>query len=178
MHSPYNRHQTSERGWSLVELLIVIMIIGLLIGFTAPRLVGRIVNQARVTVCRQQMDEIKKALTGDPSVISDGEMVVTGYRGDVGAWPPSAPGDSLGLTYLMIKPPGVADFNPYTRHGWNGPYLRADSAKRFLNDPWGVSYRFIRDEHNEPVGLESAGPDGRFEQPPPDAAADNIQVRW
>lgn len=169
----------SERGWSLVELLVVIMVIGLLIGFTAPQMVGRIVSRARMAVARQQMEEVKKALVGDPSMISDGEMVSPGYRGDVGSWPPSAPGDSLGLTYLMVKPPGVAEYSPYTRRGWNGPYIRADSAKRFLDDPWGTSYRFVRDvTTNEPVGLESAGPDGAFVSPPPNAAADNIQVRW
>jgi general secretion pathway protein G len=167
-----------QRGWSLVELLVVIMIIGLLIGFMAPRLVGRLLTQAKVTASRQQMDELKKALVGDPNVIVNGEMISVGYRGDAGAWPPPASGDTLGLTWLMRKPPSVPAYNPFTHHGWNGPYIRSDSAMRFLDDAWGNPYRYIRDSNNEPIGLESAGPDGNFAPPPPEAAEDNIQVRW
>lgn len=162
----------------MVELLVVLMIIGILIGFTVPRLVNRTVTQARIVAARQRMDEIRKALVGDPSLIVEGELVSVGYRGDVGAWPPSAPGDTLGLIYLAIKPPGVEDYNPYTRHGWNGPYIRADSAQQFTRDPWGNSYRFIRDDRGEPIGLESAGPDGQFSPPPPEAERDNIKVMW
>ena len=172
------RFASDQRGWSLIELMVVIMIIGLLIAFTAPRLVGRVVNQARMAATRQQMEEIKKALVGDPSLIVDGEMAAPGYRGDVGDWPPSAPNDSLGLTYLMTPPPGVPSYNPYTHHGWNGPYIRADSPDRILFDSWGTSYRFVRDSTGTPIGLESAGPDGRFDSPPDNAGADNVQVRW
>jgi len=168
----------NSQGFTLLELLIVISIIGLLLAYTAPRLVGRIVNQARVVACRQQMEEVKKALVGDPSIIINGQLGDPGYVGDVGSYPPAAPNDSLGFTYLMEQPPGVPLWNPYTGHGWNGPYIRADSVKRFATDPWGNSFRFIRDAGGNPTGLESAGPDGVFDPPPPTASDDNIQVMW
>jgi general secretion pathway protein G len=171
-----NRH--SAPGWTLVELLIVIGIIGLLIGFMAPRLVSRALNLARVTAARQQMDEIRKALVGDPNLISDGELASPGYHGDVGAWPPPAPGDTIGLTWLWRQPPGVATYNPYTKHGWNGPYIRADSMLRFIDDPWTNPYRFIRDANNNPIGIQSMGADGFFGPPVPGAPVDDITVMF
>jgi hypothetical protein len=162
----------------LIELLTVMMIVGLLIAFMVPRMVSRITTQARVAATRQRMDELKKALVGDPNLVVDGEMVSVGYRGDVGAWPPSAPGDNLGLIYLWRQPPGVPSYNPYTRHGWNGPYVRADSTLEFEDDAWENPYRFIRDSNNNPIGLESAGPDGILDPPPPEATADNLRVLW
>jgi prepilin-type N-terminal cleavage/methylation domain-containing protein len=167
-----------RRGWTLVELLVALSIIGLLIGFMVPRLVSRTVSQARIAATRQQMEELSKALVGDPRQVVEGELVSVGYRGDVGAWPPPAPGDTLGLTWLWLRPPGVPIYDFYTKRGWNGPYIRADSSKRFLDDSWGNPYRFIRDENRLPIGLESAGPDGLFVPPPANAAEDNIQVRW
>ncbi len=165
-------------GWTLVELLIVIAIVGLLIGFMAPRLVSRTLNLARATAARQQMDEIRKALVGDPNLISDGELVSPGYKGDVGSWPPPAPGDTIGLTWLWRQPPNVPTYNPYTKHGWNGPYIRADSSLRFLDDPWTNPYRFIRDSNNNPIGIESMGADGFFGPPLPGQPVDDIRVMF
>jgi prepilin-type N-terminal cleavage/methylation domain-containing protein len=165
-----------RKGWTLIELMIAITIIGLLIGFMAPRLVGRVVNQARVTATRQQMDEIRKALVGDPNLIVDGELVAPGYHGDVGSWPPPAPGDTIGLSWLYRQPPGVPAYNPYTKHGWNGPYIRADSQLRYLDDSWQNAFRLIRDATGKPIGLESMGPDGVFGPPIPGGAVDDIRV--
>ena len=166
------------RGWTLIELLIVIAIIGLLIGYMGPRLVSRVVGQARVTATRQQEEEIKKALVGDPSLVVDGELVSVGYRGDVGSWPPPAPGDTQGLTWLWRQPPNVPAYNPYTRHGWNGPYIRADSTLGYIDDAWGNPFRFVRDGSGKPIGIESAGPDGVYGPPMPGAAVDDVRVMF
>jgi len=172
------KQRRSQQGWTLIELLVAISIIGLLIGFMVPRLVNRTVNLARVAATRQQMEELARAMVGDPRQVTDGEMVSLGYRGDVGGWPPPAPGDSVGLTWLWMKPPSVPAYNFYTHHGWNGPYIKADSSKRFLDDSWENPYRFIRDSDGTPLGLESAGPDGNFAPPPPEAGDDNIKVMF
>jgi general secretion pathway protein G len=165
-----------RKGWTLIELMIAIAIVGLLIGFMAPRLVGRVVNQARVTATRQQMEEIRKALVGDPNLINDGELVSPGYLGDVGTWPPPAPGDTIGLTWLWRQPAGVPAYNPYTKHGWNGPYIRADSMLRYLDDAWENPFRYIRDGTGKPIGLESMGPDGVFGPPVPGGVVDDIRI--
>jgi len=165
-------------GFSLVELMVVISIIGILIAFMVPRMVGRLTTQARIVSTRQEMEELKKALVGDPSVVVEGELVSVGYYGDVGSWPPPAAGDTLGLTWLTRKPAGVPDWNPYIRHGWNGPYVRDTTSMGFLDDAWSNPYRFVRNEGLVPVGLESAGPDGLFSGPPAEAEKDNITVMW
>jgi general secretion pathway protein G len=171
-----NRHFAP--GWTLIELMIVIAIIGILVAYMMPHLVSRSVNLARITATKEQMDEIRKALVGDPSLISDGELAAPGYKGDVGTWPPSAPGDTIGLTWLWRQPPGVPTYNPYTHHGWDGPYIRADSSLRFLDDAWGNSFSFVRDSANNPIGLRSLGPDGFPGTPPSGGSSDDIIVMF
>jgi general secretion pathway protein G len=179
-----NRKYGHDRpGWSLIELMVVILIIGLLVAFMAPRLVSRMLTQARVAACRQQMSEIKIALVGDPTLVVEGEMISLGYHGDVGSWPPSWPGDTMGFHYLTFPPPGIPAWDPYTKHGWHGPYLHADtsaSARDIQDDPWENPYQYIRDANGNPIGILSAGPDGDFVSVPggPDATLDNIRVMF
>jgi general secretion pathway protein G len=175
---PSGVRRTARSGWTLVELLIVIAIIGLLIGYMVPKMASRMLTQARVSATRSQEDELKKALVGDPNLVVNGEFVSLGYRGDVGAWPPAAPGDTLGLTWLWRQPVGVPAYNPYTKHGWNGPYIHADSSLKFLDDSWGNSYRFVRDGLGQPIGIQSAGPDGYFGPPPGSSTVDDITVMF
>lgn len=86
-------------GFTLLELLVVILIIGLLTGIVAPRFLGQ-VKQSEIVAARAQMDAIDKALQA--------------YRMDTGHFPSSA----LGLKALVTQP---AD---ETR--WRGPYLQGE----------------------------------------------------
>ena len=170
-------------GWSIIELLVVILIIGLLIAFTAPKLVSKMTTRARVAETREQLGEIKIALVGDPRLQVEGEMNSLGYHGDVGAWPGGFPGDSMGFHWLYTRPPGVPAWEPYTKHGWHGPYLHVDtsaSARDIQDDPWENPYQYIRDSNGNPIGIMSAGPDGDFVSVPggPDATLDNIRVMF
>lgn len=144
-----------------MELLIVIGVIGLLLAYMGPRLVGRMLERTKIVVTRQKAEELKKALVGELLIV-DGQPVMSGYRYDVGAWPPPAPGDTIGLTWLWRQPPGVPSYNYYTQHGWNGPYIRGDSSLSFLFDAWQNPFRFVRDANGVPIGIQSAGPDGVF----------------
>ena len=87
------------RGFTLLELLVVVVIIGLLAGFVAPRYFGQ-VGKSEVVAARAQIDAIEKALDQ--------------YRLDVGRYPTN----ELGLNALLTRPVGEAK--------WNGPYLRKD----------------------------------------------------
>ena len=84
-------------GFTLLELLVVVAIIGLLVGFVAPRYFGQI-GKSEVTAARNQIDALEKALDQ--------------YRLDTGHYPST----ELGLDALMQR--------PQNEPKWNGPYLR------------------------------------------------------
>jgi len=86
-------------GFTLLELLVVMVIIGLLAGYVAPRYFGQI-GKSEVKVARAQIDALEKAIDQ--------------YRLDTGRFPTQ----EAGLAALVAKP----DNEPK----WAGPYLRRD----------------------------------------------------
>ena len=86
-------------GFTLLELLVVVLIIGLLAGFVAPRYFNQ-VGKSEVNVAKAQIDALEKALDQ--------------YRLDTGHYPST----ELGLVSLMQKPPNEPK--------WAGPYLRKE----------------------------------------------------
>jgi general secretion pathway protein G len=84
-------------GFTLLELLVVVAIIGLLVGLVAPRYFGQ-VGRSEVNAARAQIDSFEKALDQ--------------YRLDTGRYPSS----EMGLTALVQRPANEPK--------WNGPYLR------------------------------------------------------
>ena len=93
-----NRRRVSA-GFTLLELLVVMVIIGLLAGFVAPRYFGQI-GKSKTTTAKAQIDALGKALDQ--------------YRLDTGRYPSA----ELGLKALVDRPADEAK--------WNGPYLRKD----------------------------------------------------
>ncbi len=85
------------RGFTLLELLVVLVILGLLVGIVAPRFFGQ-VGKSEVKVAKAQIRALEDALDQ--------------YRLDVGRYP----GSEQGLPALMIQPAGEAR--------WQGPYLK------------------------------------------------------
>lgn len=85
------------RGFTLLELLVVVAIIGLLAGYVAPKYFSQI-GKAEVNAARAQIDALEKALDQ--------------YRLDTGHYPAT----ELGLAALVTRPPNEPK--------WNGPYLR------------------------------------------------------
>ncbi len=86
-----------ELGFTLLELLVVVAIIGLLVGYVAPRYFSQI-GKSEVTTTKAQIDALEKALDQ--------------YRLDTGRYPTT----ELGLNALGQRPPNEAK--------WNGPYLK------------------------------------------------------
>jgi len=84
-------------GFTLLELLVVVTIIGLLVAFVAPRYFGQ-VGKSEINTAKAQIDAFEKALDL--------------YRLDTGRYPST----ELGLKALVERPPSEAK--------WNGPYLR------------------------------------------------------
>jgi general secretion pathway protein G len=95
-----NNHSASRRvhGFTLLELLVVILIIGLLTGIVGPRFFGQI-SRSEVTTARAQMDALDKAIQA--------------YRMDTGRYPSTA----QGLRVLVEA--------PSDEPRWRGPYLQA-----------------------------------------------------
>jgi general secretion pathway protein G len=94
---PGRRGAARAVGFTLLELLVVVAILGLLAGFVAPRYFGQI-GKSEVNTARAQIDALEKALDQ--------------YRLDTGRFPTT----ELGLSALVQKPPSEPK--------WNGPYLR------------------------------------------------------
>ncbi|HEX9052944.1 MAG TPA: type II secretion system major pseudopilin GspG [Anaeromyxobacter sp.] len=97
-------------GFTLLELLVVMVIIGLLAGFVAPRYFAQ-VGKSQVKVARAQIDALDKALDQ--------------FRLDVGRYPTT----EEGLQALVAQPGGDASWaGPYLKKGvpadpWGRPYL-------------------------------------------------------
>jgi general secretion pathway protein G len=118
-----------NRGFSLLELLVVLVIIGLLAGVVAPSLFKN-VGSSELTTARAQVDALGKAIDQ--------------YSLDNRAWPTT----HQGLAALMQRPAEALN--------WKGPYLRKSVPLDPWGQPY--QYR-TPGEHNADYDLYSFGPD-------------------
>ena len=125
------RRKVGEEGFTLVEMLVVITIIGLIMGLIGPRVLNYL-SESKVKAALIQMQSFSSALDL--------------FFLDAGRYPSS----SEGLAALMQRISGVG--------AWNGPYLRGNTLP---NDPWNHPYMYRSPGQHGPYEIISYGADGQ-----------------
>ena len=120
-----------DGGFTLVELLVVLVILSLIMGLVGPRVLGYL-SDARVRSAKLQIDSLVAALDL--------------FYLDAGRYP----SQSEGLVVLIKRPPSV--------DSWNGPYLKQTALP---TDPWGHPYEYRVPGKGTPFAIVSLGSDGR-----------------
>ncbi|MCX2865115.1 type II secretion system major pseudopilin GspG [Paucibacter sp. PLA-PC-4] len=121
-------------GFTLLEMLVVLVIIGLLAGLVGPRLFSK-VDQSKITAANTQVKMLRGA--------------VESLRLDIGRYPTA----EEGLALL-----GKAPADPALASRWRGPYL--DGA--LPDDPWAHPYQYaVPGADSQPFALYSLGADGK-----------------
>lgn len=127
------RSKTRQRGFTLIEIMVVVVIIGLLAAVIVPNLMGN-VDQARISKARQDIQAIETALTM--------------FRLDNARYPST----DQGLRALVQQPtdPSIRNWRP-------GGYVKKPSR-----DPWGNDYQYVYPgTHGGEYDLYSLGADNQ-----------------
>ncbi len=120
-----------EAGFTLIEILVVITIIGLIMGLVGPRVLNYL-SESKAKTAKIQIESFSSALDL--------------YYLDVGRYPST--GEGLGA---LVQRPGNSEV-------WNGPYLKGSVVP---NDPWGHPYLYRSPVERAPYEIVSLGSDGQ-----------------
>jgi len=133
-------------GFTIIELVIVIVILGLISVYAAPKMID-MVNDARLNSTKDEMMKIKSAIVGDATAVSGGVATFRGFLGDVGR-----PPNNISELYSQG---GIPSWDRTANNGlgagWNGPYIQAEE----YDDAWGNPYVLKSD-----TTIVSYGPNG------------------
>ena len=122
-----------QRGFTLIEIMVVIVILGILASVVVPRIMDR-PDEAKIVKAKTDIRAIKAALDL--------------YKLDNYNYPST----DQGLDALVNRPTG----NPEPRNYKEGGYL-----DRIPNDPWGNPYRYLSPGEHGAVDIYSLGADGQ-----------------
>lgn len=125
-----NSEKRTKNGFTLLELLVVLSIMGLLAAIVGPQVI-KYLGSSRSGTAQVQVKNIAASLQL--------------FRLDAGRYPTA----QEGLTALVKQPTTVPN--------WNGPYLPDSNA---ITDPWGKPYRFLTPGKHGEVDVFTLGSDG------------------
>ncbi|MGF2734739.1 type II secretion system major pseudopilin GspG [Marinobacter sp. DUT-1] len=123
----------TQRGFTLIEIMVVMVILGLLVAIVAPNIMGRS-DQAKVTIAETQLKNIQSALDL--------------YRLDNSHYPST----QQGLEALVSKPSGSPEPGNWNPDGY---------LKSVPEDPWGNQFQYVSPGTEGPYDLYSYGADGQ-----------------
>ncbi len=159
MVSPFPQKFSTSHGFTLVEILMVLALVGIL-SSASITMIGAISDDASYDKTFGRMQLIRTALIGDLDTTKQGLREYYGYLGDVGSLPTAT--THQGLTALISQPAGVSVFainsTAKVGMGWRGPYLKATVGVNWLKDAWGRD--IIYSATTNPPYIESLGADG------------------
>jgi general secretion pathway protein G len=127
-----NSKARGQNGFTLVEMLVVLTIIGLIMALVGPRVLNYL-SESKVKAAKIQIQSLSAALDL--------------YYLDAGRYPSTAEG----LSALVQSPGGQSS-------SWNGPYLK---GARVPEDPWGHPYVYRAPADASPYEIVSFGPSGQ-----------------
>ncbi len=149
-HPAASLQRRRARGFTLIEIMVVITILGILAALIVPKIVGR-TDDARIAAARQDIASIMQALKL--------------YRLDNGRYPTTEQG-----LRALVERPGT---DPQPTNWKQGGYLERSSIPK---DPWGKEYQYLNPGLRGEIDVFSFGRDGQSGGEGPDADIGSWQL--
>ena len=133
------------KGFTLIEIIIVLSVLAILMGIAVPMIYRQLASSAEQAT-KEEMENLKKALIGDPTKIQNGVRTDFGALGDWGGLPPT-----LQALVEAQTPAWSYDKEKKAGAGWKGPYISGEEGE-YLLDGWGNEYVYSTADYTNGKG--------------------------